>query len=87
LLTNTAPETNEFSGMPTFVGRVKGNILKVVRKIFSQNRRNRNIKLENLLMCPKCKKSKFNDDDSSFLICVGCGTRYPIVEDGVVKFN
>ena len=82
-----APETNEFSGKPTFVGKVKANLLKVVRKYFSQNRRNSNIKLEDILMCPKCKESNFAQNDLSFLTCACCGSGYPIIENEIVKFN
>jgi transcription elongation factor Elf1 len=62
-------------------------MLKLARKYLSQNRRNKNIKIENIIMCPKCKESNFTESDIGFLTCGDCGTRYQILSNGIIKFN
>jgi SAM-dependent methyltransferase len=82
-----APKTNAFSSKVSFVGNIKSNLLRLARKYLSQNRRNKNIKLKNILMCPKCKGTNFVDSDLGFLTCSNCSESYQIIENGVIKFN
>lgn len=56
---------------------IKSKALFVLRKIFSQNRRNRRINLADLMMCVGCGKSNFNFNGSEAM-CQDCGKRYII---------
>lgn len=56
---------------------VKTKILALIRKFFSQNRRNLKIKILDLMMCSKCKKNDL-ELKSSFIACKNCSEKYPI---------
>ena len=82
-----SPETNEFSLRPNLKGRFKSSILNVIRKYFSQNRRNKNIDLKKVLMCPKCKESDFSNINAAYLNCLSCSETYGIIGNGVIRFD
>lgn len=65
--------------------KFKRIVLFLFRKIFSQNKRNRNIRLEDYLICLKCGGaiSKKNNGYK----CVVCGYIYLIVDGGIPNFN
>ena len=64
---------------------VKQLVLKLFRKFFSQNKRNKLIKIENYLRCLKC----FGDLNrvNGELKCNICFESYPILPNGIVNFT
>lgn len=57
---------------------LKTKILLLIRKLFSQNRRNRQINVLDLMVCGKCKKSFF-DLQSPYVICKNCFEKYSVL--------
>ncbi len=82
-----SPITEKVDRKPTFIATIKQNILKLARKFLSQDERNKSINLYNIIMCPKCKSSKFTKKDIKYINCNNCASRYDIIEDEIVKFN
>jgi uncharacterized protein YbaR (Trm112 family) len=72
-----APQTNSWRGAARTL------YLKGVRKLFSQNRRNKNIDLSKLLQCPLCGHVELSSRSSHYM-CMQCGQSYPI-RDGVPR--
>lgn len=72
-----APEAE--TGAPGLSFRAKLNkaVLGIVRKLFSQNRRNRAIDLIDLLACPSCGSADIRRDAD--IRCNTCQTDYPII--------
>lgn len=56
---------------------LKNKILLIIRKIFSQNKRNRRINLMDVLMCNQCKKSDIGWGKQG-VSCKNCGNKYLI---------
>lgn len=81
------PITKQVHIKQTFVATIKQNILKIVRKYFSQNIRNKNINLDELIMCPECKSTKFTKNKKNSITCKGCDKKYTIVNNTIIKFN
>jgi SAM-dependent methyltransferase len=54
------------------LGRI---VLGVVRRLFSQNKRNTGLQIKSLLICPACKDSKLSFD-AVVIICNSCGAHY-----------
>jgi SAM-dependent methyltransferase len=52
--------------------------LSIARRLLSQRKRNRKIKLVEILQCPACKSTKLKLNDS-VVSCVGCGKQYDVV--------
>lgn len=57
--------------------RINAAILTMVRAIFSQRTRNRNIVLSELLACPECRSTHLDNSKESIL-CNDCSTVFPI---------
>ncbi len=52
-------------------------LLKIIRILFSQNRRNDKINLLSLIICPACQQNELKRD-SNWIECRGCGARYEV---------
>lgn len=61
----------------TFKQRLAEFINGIIRKIFSQNRRNKKINIYDLVMCPKCKSEDLLKKETH-LVCQSCQTEYEI---------
>ena len=72
--------TSVSNGVRAFLGRV---ILGVSRKLFSQNKRNRKLPIESLVICPSCKVEGliFKGAD---IHCRNCGVSYEDL-DGIPR--
>lgn len=81
-----APETDKVYRKPSLIATIKTTILKLVRKYLSQNERNKNINLDELIMCPKCKSDEFTKD-AEVIVCNACNTSYEIIDNQIIKFN
>jgi SAM-dependent methyltransferase len=64
---------------PTTRAKINGFVLALVRKLFSQNKRNRNIDLYSLLQCPSCSSADFSFN-SSVITCKSCKKEYSIIK-------
>jgi SAM-dependent methyltransferase len=53
-------------------------VLHLAREFFSQNERNKKIKLGSLLICPSCKAQDIVLEDDH-IRCVACSCKYPII--------
>lgn len=54
------------------LGRI---VLGVTRKLFSQNRRNADLDIKSLLICPSCKSSNLDFSEAE-IVCYSCGVHY-----------
>ncbi|MFZ5503485.1 MAG: methyltransferase domain-containing protein [Pseudomonadota bacterium] len=54
---------------------IRSLITRILRFLYSQNRRNKEIDLLKLLACPVCSGTNLNKNETE-LICEGCGARY-----------
>ncbi len=68
-------EEKDMGNKFNFVAFVKTGILKIIRRIFSQNARNKKIDIRNLLMCDICKGEDF-DVKKGEVICKKCGKKF-----------
>ncbi len=59
-------------------------ILQIVRYLFSQNSRNKQLYLNKILLCPKCHNNKLEFTNNIF--CSSCDTKYNI-ENGIYNFK
>lgn len=59
----------------------------LVRKFLSQNERNKRIKLDELIMCPNCQSSDFDNNGTTSITCKECNGSYEIIENEIIKFN
>lgn len=80
-----APKSSRVPKKPGLKGRIRQNILRVVRRLFSQNRRNTNIDLFSLLHCPDCS-SPVEHPIETQLSCPDCGKVFPVT-NGVPDFT
>ena len=82
-----SPITEQVYRKPSLIANIKQSILKLARRFLSQNKRNQNINLDNLIMCPKCKTSDFIKDGDVSITCSNCNSKYKIIENQIIKFN
>lgn len=61
----------------SFKARLARLILKGIRASFSQNARNKELDLYQLLICPKCGASDF-DKGSGNIVCKSCNAKYTV---------
>lgn len=59
------------------VDRLRGRVLDMLRRILSQSRRNKNIDLASLLLCPSCGGSPLSMNPEA-AACAKCGAAYPL---------
>ena len=80
------PEDDRSGGMPkmSIKETLRRNMIKMVRFIFSQNKRNKKIKLIDYLVCPECLSGISEKEDRFF--CVGCQRGYNKIKEGLVDF-
>ena len=71
------PPGTTVSGRPTLKDKLHAPLRNLVRRLFSQHRRNRQIVLDSLLRCPKCHAGGLKSS-SDHLACTSCGARYPV---------
>lgn len=81
-----SPITDKVFRKSTFLAAFKSSILKLAKKCLSQNERNKNINLDELIMCPNCKNSDFEKSDK-VIVCNECSSNYEIIENKIIKFN
>ena len=67
--------SNTTSVSTNFRSRLGRVILGITRKLFSQNKRNSELKIESLLICPSCKSSKLSFN-YVVIACDSCGEYY-----------
>ncbi|WP_287601760.1 methyltransferase domain-containing protein [Thiothrix sp.] len=67
-----------------FRARLNNILLQTIRKYFSQNKRNQNIQLIDLLSCPLCNSSNLEEHERNTINCKNCGENYPVI-DGIPK--
>lgn len=65
----------------------KQGVLMLVRKYFSQSKRNKNIDIAELLMCPKCKMSVFDISSTLSMTCKNCENEYEVAESEIINFT
>jgi hypothetical protein len=58
--------------------KVRARALKLVRWLFSQRQRNRQIDLLSLLWCPACRQGDLSVSTSNQLCCMGCRATFPM---------
>ncbi len=73
------PETLRPS--PPAIGGLRKRLLGVLRSLFSQGARNRQIDLVSLMRCPVCKRGSLRSEGAT-LVCAGCESVHP-VRDGI----
>lgn len=69
-----------------FISKIKRLILVIIRKIFSQNKRNKKIDLLDLLICNNCKSLSL-DRNNDGVFCKECLKNYPFIRDEIVDFT
>lgn len=72
-----APEVPTNVAPPSFRAQVNKMVLSAVRRIFSQNKRNRNIDLLDVLICPACGSSDVQRQGD--IRCGNCDRSYPMI--------
>jgi len=80
------PETKKIIRKANLTAKLKRNILDLIRKYFSQTKRNQNIDIMKLIMCPNCKNSDFTKTENK-VVCNNCKKEYPILKGKIIKFN
>lgn len=82
------PMTEKNITEPNLIEKInfKRVALNFIRKYFSQNKRNKEINIFDLIQCPNCKNDKF-DEKSNFIVCENCGNKYEIIQNKIIKFN
>lgn len=70
----------------SFIHYIKAILLTIIRKLFSQNKRNRKLNIMDYLQCPKCKNHKFHEFEKT-IQCINCKCVYEIIENKIIKFN
>ena len=68
------------------IASIKQFTLFIIRKLFSQNKRNRQINLLNLLICNRCKNDNLEKNQKS-IVCKKCFHQYPIMQNGIIDFT
>lgn len=79
-----APETPRMPARLSLNARLNKAVLGTIRKLFSQSRRNRNINLLDLLICPSCRFEGLLREDG--IKCRQCGAKFP-VREGILDMN
>lgn len=69
----------------TLRSRLKSLYLPLVRRLFSQNLRNRELDWLRLLQCPTCRSTNLESSDG-MLKCPACQATYPVKDDVPVLF-
>jgi len=62
-----------------FIGKLKTNVLRVIRSVFSQKKRNRKINLLDLVRCHFCHSEKRLEESNvktDEVVCKGCGGHF-----------
>lgn len=67
-------------------GMVKQRLLDLFRYLFSQNSRNKNLHLSELLICVSCGQDHLQRSQNA-MICSGCGASYPVSSAGIIDFT
>lgn len=70
-----------------FKMRVRKIIIKFLRKILSQNNRNKKINILDYLKCVKCGSELLEKEEKNAVKCVKCGHKYPILNDKIIDFT
>lgn len=80
-----SPADQKVFNSETLFSRVKRTMLFVIRKLFSQNGRNRKIDLVSLLRCNKCGGDDLKKD-GDVIVCRGCRARFSMLDGRVINF-
>jgi antitoxin component of MazEF toxin-antitoxin module len=62
---------------PSWRARINAKVLKYMRQLLSQHRRNASLRLENLLACPQCRSIELTVT-KEIITCRGCLREYPV---------
>lgn len=65
--------------------KIRKILIFLIRKLFSQNRRNGNIDLSGYLKCIKCGNDKL-EGNSEFVRCLNCRQNYKIINNNIIDF-
>jgi SAM-dependent methyltransferase len=66
--------------------KIKQSILKIIRRIISQNSRNKNIDILKYLICNNCKSDVLVKLDE-IIICKKCNNNYPVYKNKIINFT
>ncbi len=66
--------------------KIKQGILILIRKFFSQNRRNREINLFDYLYCIKCHSNDL-EKHMDCVVCRNCSHGFPLTPNGIINFT
>jgi SAM-dependent methyltransferase len=66
--------------------KAKGLILNILRKILSQNHRNKNLDIFKYLTCPKCKTGSLSRDNDC-TVCKDCGYNICTQNQDIIDFT
>lgn len=66
--------------------KTKQKILSIIRKLLSQNRRNKSINLFDYLYCTKCKNNKLSKK-TDYIVCEKCNQKFPLTPNGIINFT
>lgn len=73
-----APHSNSPLGETSFRAKLQANVLYLIRRLFSQNKRNRILDVVALLRCPECQQGSLSQDDGR-LRCAVCEARHEVI--------
>jgi uncharacterized protein YbaR (Trm112 family)/SAM-dependent methyltransferase len=80
------PEAYQHPAMPArWRAAMRAAFLNMLRFLFSQNGRNRNVDLVSLLRCPSCRSNDVRRGENA-MSCAACGASYPIERGAPVMY-
>lgn len=62
----------------SFRNKLRLQILKLIRYVYSQRSRNANLDIFSLIRCPKCRSENLERKSSSEIKCLGCGCAFKV---------
>ena len=68
-----------------YISMVKKLILRITRKLFSQNKRNKKINLIDYVQCPNCKSSAFLEQHKK-IECNQCSKVFSVYQNNIIDF-
>lgn len=71
---------------PNFKIIIKQTVLKILRKLLSQNKRNKKLNIFDQICCPSCRYSSLNSEGES-VVCKNCGKSFPVINKKIIDFT
>lgn len=65
---------------------IKTAVLWLARATLSQRSRNRGLRIDDYLQCPRCRSADLRPD-GNMRACGGCKARYAVLQNGIVDFS